>query len=553
MKTKTENKTCVDCEQEFEIDSGDLNLYEKVGLKIPNKCFDCRIKQYLIFSIFGKFRKGVSDLSGENLITTLPNKARFPIYTSHEWWGDGWDPLTYGQEYDSNRSFFEQLKELQEKVPRPHQIGQNNFNCDWCDDVWSCKNSYLSRSMLECENLHYGYRCIKIKDSFGIVYSFNLQNCYDCLECHNSFNLYFSQNSRDCMDSYFLYDCRNCNNCFMSWNLRNKSYCIRNQQYSKEAYEKELKKLKLDSYKNLEILKQEFQNLLKNEATHRENQNLRCTDSVGNYMTDCDKCVNVFAWEYSQNCRNCLRGLKSKDCIDMGKSWNLELSGNCGVVDGGYAIKHSACSIGKYSEYVDQCKDVEYCFGCVGLKKKKYCILNKQYTKEEYEKLKKQIVSDMEKRGEYGEFFPYSFGIGPYNLSDSIIYFPETTKEEILSKGGYWSEEDLSQTDGMSSLELPDSILETNPDIVLQALICPETKYRFNISQAEYEFHKRKGLALPRQHFDKRILDKMKKVSVIKSYPYKCFYCQKDIKTYYLPEWNYQKIACENCYKQNIA
>ena len=554
MNTKTEqSKICTDCKNEFSIDSGDLDLYEKVGLKIPKKCFDCRIKQYFIFSVFGKFRKGVSDLSGENFITVLPNKPRFPVYKSHEWWSDDWDPISYGQEYNSSRPFFDQLKELQEKVPRPHQIGQNNTNCDWCDDVWNCKNSYLSRSMDQCENLNYGYRCIKIKDSFDIVYSFNLQSCYDCLECHDSFNLSFSQNSRDCIDSYFLYDCRNCQNCFMSWNLRNKKYCVRNKQYSQEDYLKELDKIMLDSHKVAEDLKKEFANILKNEAVHRENQNLRCTSSIGNYMTDCDKCVNVFAWEFSQNCRNCLRGLKSKDCIDMGFSWNLELSGNNGVVDGGYALKHSACSIGKYSEYIDMCKDVEYCFGCVGLKKKKYCILNKQYTKEEYEKLKKQIIEDMEKRGEYGEYLPYSMGTGYYNLSNGIIYFPNITKEEVLRNGGYWSEENFSQTDGTPSSQLPDSIKDTESAISSRALICPESGFRFNISDNEYNFHKRKNLALPRLHFDTRIMNNMKKISVIKSYPYKCFYCEKDINAYYPPEWGYHKIACEECYKQNIA
>jgi len=554
METKTEiTKACIDCKEEFTIDSGDLGLYEKVGFKIPNKCFDCRMQQYFIFSIFGKFRKGKSDLSGESLITVLPNKLRFPIYKSHEWWSDDWDPLEFGQDYDSSRSFFDQLKELQEKVPRPHQIGQNNTNCDWCDDVWNCKNCYLSRSMEECENLNYGYRCIKIKDSFDVVYSFKLQSSYDCLECYDSFNIYFSQNSRDCIDSYFLFDCRNCQNCIMSWNLRNKKYCIRNKQYSPEDYEAELKNMKLDLYENLTALKKEFENILKNKAVHRENQNLRCTNSAGNYMTDCDKCVNVFAWEFSQNCRNCLRGLRSKDCIDMGFSWNLELSGNNGVVDGGYALKHSACSIGKYSEYIDMCKDVEYCFGCVSLRKKKYCILNKQYSKEGYEKLKTQIISDMEKRGEYGEFFPYSFGTGPYNQSNGILYFPKATKDKVLKMGGYWSEENLSSDDGVSSLDLPDSIYDTKPEIATQALICPETNYRFNISPAEYSFHKHKGFALPRLHFDERIMKKMRKMANIRTSPCKCFYCQKDIMAYYPPEWGYQKIACEECYKQNIA
>jgi hypothetical protein len=199
------------------------------------------------------------------------------------------------------------------------------------------------------------------------------------------------------------------------------------------------------------------------------------------------------------------------------------------------------------------CAELENCFGCIGLRNKKYCILNKQYEKEEYENLKNKIISDMETRVEYGKFLPYSMGVCGYNLSTAMVYFPEVKKEFILDHGGYWSEEDLSSQDGISSLELPDSILETEAGVSNQALICPETKYRFNISPAEYEFHKRKNFALPRLHFDLRMLKKARKTAVLKGYPYKCFYCKKDIMAYYPPEWGYKKIACEECYKQNIA
>ncbi len=549
-----ENKICADCKKDFIIDSGDLILYEKVGLKIPGQCFECRLKQYAAFWPFGKFRKGTSDLTGESLITILPNNARYHIYKSHEWHGDAWEGFNFGQDYDPSRSFFDQLKELQEKVPRPHQVGKDNVNCDWSDDVWHSKNCYLTRSVFKCEDISYGYRVIECKNSFDIAHSFNLQNCYDCLACHNSFNLNFCENSKDCIDSYFLFDCRNCQNCFMSYNLRNKQYCLRNIQYTKDEYQKLVQEIKLDSYKNIENLKSEFENILKNEAVHRENFNLKTTDSKGNYMVNCDKCVNIFSYEDSQNCRNQLRGLGNKDCIDgMGIFGKVEVSGNNSCVLYSYAVKHSSWSMGRYSEYLDMCDEVEYCFGCVGLKKKKYCILNKQYSKEEYEKLKEKVIADMEASSEYGKFLPYSMGLCGYNLSTAIVYFPDFKKENILQKGGYWSEEDLSSEDGMPSLELPDSILETKADIITQALICPETHYRFNISEAEYEFHKNRNFALPRLHFDLRILKKARKTAVLKSYPYKCFYCKNDIMAYYPPEWEYQKIACEECYKQNIA
>ncbi len=479
--------------------------------------------------------------------------VRYPIYSSHEWWGDAWDAMNFGQDYDPGRSFFDQLKDLQEKIPRPHQVGEHNTNCDWSDDAWGCKNCYLSRSMDKCENLSYAYRVIDSKDSLDLVYSFNMQDSYDCLFCHNSFDLNFSENSRDCINSYFLFDCRNCQNCFMSYNLRNKQFCIRNKQYTKDEYFKELGKINLGSHKNIEILKSEFANLTKEEVVHRENFNIKTTNSTGNYMTNCNKCSNVFSWEDSQNCRNSMRGLRCKDSIDQAFTWNTEASGDNATVDGGYQIKHSARSIGRYSEYLDLCQEVEYCFGCVGLRKKKYCILNKQYTKEEYENLRDKIVKDMTKRREYGKFLPYSMGLGYYNFSNAMVYFPNITKEEVITKGGYWSEEDLSSHDGISSLELPDSISGTSPDIVKQALVCPETKYRFNIAASEYDFHKRKNFALPRLHFDRRILKQAVKMTTTRSYPYKCFYCGKDIMAYYPPEWGYKKIACEECYKQNIA
>ncbi len=267
---------------------------------------------------------------------------------------------------------------------------------------------------------------------------------------------------------------------------------------------------------------------------------------------NCDKCVNVFSWEDSQNCRNSLRGLKSKDCIDQVGCWNIELSGDNSCNEG-YQIKHSTWSRGRYCEYLDICYEVEYCFGCVGLRNKKYCILNKQYSKEEYETLKNKIITDMERRGEYGDFLPYNMGTCPYNLSTAVIYFPDIKKEEIIENGGYWSEEDLSSSDGMSSLDLPDSILETQSSIISQALICPESKYRFNISSSEYEFHKNKKFALPRIHFDIRVIKKAQKSSIFKTTPCKCFYCKKDINAYYPPEWKYANIACEDCYKQNIS
>src|SRR3990167_8753540 len=204
---------------DFTINEDELALYKKVDIELPTLCFSCRVKLHLSFWMFGKFRKGVSDLSGENLITVLSENSRYPIYTSLEWYSDKWDALNYGMDYDSKLPFLKQLQNLQEKVPRPHQTGTKNTKCDYCDDVWNSKNCYLSRSMEHCENLFYSYRNIRVKNSIDATICFNCEKSYDISECHNSFKLFYSKHSRDCIDSYFLYDCRNCQDCFMCWNL----------------------------------------------------------------------------------------------------------------------------------------------------------------------------------------------------------------------------------------------------------------------------------------------------------------------------------------------
>lgn len=553
MENQNEKRKCEHCGVEFSISDGELNLYKKVDIELPTICNFCRIKIHLSFWMFGKFRKGVSDLSGESLITVLPEKTRYPIYTLNEWHSDKWDAMDFSQDYDSSKPFFEQLQVLQEKVPHPHQGGIKNTNCDWCDDVWNCKNSYLSRSMVDCEDLYYSYRNLSVKNSIDVVVCFDSERCFDSVNCHHSYKIFYSRNSRDCMDSYFLLDCRNCQNCFMCWNLRGKSYCIENVQYAKESYEQKLKSFNLGSYESIQKHKKHFDEIAQNKVVHKENFNLKTYNSTGDNLINTKDCNNCNTMSESEDCYNCVRNGWLKSDIDVCGCMHLELSGNCSSCQpSGYCLKYSSWSSSRYSEYLDICLECEYCFGCVGLKKKKYCILNKQYEKEVYEKLKEKIIVDMKKRGEYGKFLPYAMSAGPFNFSTSFLYFPETKKESILKLGGYWEDIDESHIEGIPTSELPDNIKDVPDDIITKALICPSTGWRFNIAQNELIFYKQNNIPLPRLHFDVRTKNRLKYSTVLQSYPCKCFYCKRDINVYYPPSWNYQKIACEECYKQNI-
>jgi hypothetical protein len=545
-------RICEHCKKEFIITDIELSLSEKIGLELSTLCSDCLLKQQLSFWLFGKFRKTKSDLSGESMITVLP-ESRYPLYSLKEWHSDKWEALDYGVDYNPSELFFFQLQKLQEKVPHPHQNGVNNTNCDYCDDVWNSRDCYLSRSMEYCEDILYSYRNLKVKNSIEAVICFTSERCFSCLNCINSYKLFYSRNSKDCISSYFLFDCRNCQDCFMCWGLRGKSFCIENVQYTKEEYKEKIESFNLGSYSIIESFKKRFEEILKNEAIHKLNFNIKAYNSTGNNLLNVNNCQNCNTFSDSEDAVNSLRGMKHKSTLNANGCWYMELSGNCGACLNAYALKYSTWSSSRYSEYLDLCIECEYCFGCVGLKKKKYCILNKQYAKEQYEELKNQIISDMKRNGEYGKFLPYSMGPGPFNLSTVYLYFPETKKEDILKLGGYWQDIDESDMKGIPTIDLPDSIMDVSNDICSQSLICPETGWRFNISDNELSFYKQNNIPLPRKHFDIRIKELVKYSTVLKTSSYNCVYCKKDIDAYYPKDWGYKNIACEECYNKNIS
>jgi len=135
----------------------------------------------------GKWYKRKCDFSGETIVTNYPNSSDFPVYKSHYFESDDWERKSL--EIDFQSPFFPQLKSLQSLIPRPHMLGINNKNCDYCDDAWSCKSCYLSISMLECENLFYSYRNIRCNNSSDLVFCFDSDQCYHLVNSTNCFKI----------------------------------------------------------------------------------------------------------------------------------------------------------------------------------------------------------------------------------------------------------------------------------------------------------------------------------------------------------------------------
>jgi hypothetical protein len=247
-----------------------------------------------------------------------------------------------------------------------------------------------------------------------------------------------------------------------------------------------------------------------------------------------------------------------------------------------------------YCQYAQSCiSGCTYLFGCVGLTNKQYCILNKQYTKEEYETLVPKIIQHMndmpyvDKNGReyrYGEFFPSELSPFGYNETLAQEYFP-LTKEEALQKGYQWR--DLDEKDYHITLkneEIPDSVHNINDSIVQDIIQCAQSfdpkvsgcSTAFRIIPEELSFYKRMNLPIPRNCPNCRHYERLQERNPLKLWHRQCMCnrqttedkqqathqntaihehgdkaCLNTFETSYAPD-RPEIIYCESCYQAEI-
>jgi len=202
--------------------------------------------------------------------------------------------------------------------------------------------------------------------------------------------------------------------------------------------------------------------------------------------------------------------------------------------------------------YCSLCHHSNHCFGCVGLRRKKYCILNKQHSKEEYEELVPKIVEHMRGTGEWGEFFPVSIATYAYNETIAQDYYP-LTKDEVKRRGWQWFDdvEKKEQKTGEPA-ELPDSIDDTPEDICGKILTCEESGRQYKVIPQELEFHKKLHVPLPRTSFFKRYRNQLAMRNKRILHNRKCDKCGAAIRTSYQPG-RPEQIYCEPCYQESLS
>ncbi|MEK7093987.1 MAG: hypothetical protein AAB903_01445 [Patescibacteria group bacterium] len=442
-----------------------------------------------------------------------PDKNRI-VYCSPCWWSDDWDGREYAMDYDPFRPFLEQVKELEEKTP--WQTLETQYltlvNSDYTNNVGHIKNCYLTFWADYCENVFYSTFLNNLKDSLDCYRMLESELCYEAVGCEKCYRTFFSEECDSCTDVWFSRSCSGCTNCFGCINLRGKRYYIFNEPYSKEAYFEKLKEFNLDSRDGLAEAKERVKDFWLKYPRRAFIGNSMNVNVTGDYVYESKNAKDVYMVTSVEDSRyvQFVSVPSVKDSYDY-SGWGAQVERiyEATVVGEGASqvLFSDECWPGaldnEYSMYAIACKHI---FGCVNLKRKEYCILNKEYSKEEYEKLVVKIKEDMIKNPykdslgrswPYGEFLPLDFSPFGYNETVAHHFFPKT-KEEALKIGFKWHEGTTNQFDiSKDSKDLPDRIADTD-DLVLQEIVgCAECGKAFRFIEGELALMRRFNLPLP--------------------------------------------------------
>lgn len=352
-----------------------------------------------------------------------------------------------------------------------------------------------------------------------------------------------SEHCGNCKDSWFLANCRDCSNCLFCTNLEGKSYHIFNKAYSKEDYEKELSKYNFQIRENIAVAKNIFSSFLQEHPIPHIYSDTPQSVS-GNYLKacsnthlsyECFKSANLFVTSAIINGARCADGYgfanKTKDAVQF-----VSVGGNAKNIANSYECWNNVSDL-QYSAY---CSDSSNLFACIGLKGAEYCIFNKQYSKKDYQKKIKEIVSYLKKKNIWGQFFPRSFSPFSYNKSLANEYMPLSNVQVGLMGYNQRSKTKSSLNIKVLNQEfsiVPSTLTNNLDDLCNKNFLCEISATPFSFVKKELELYQKLSIPPPARSFEQRHVERLAHLSPKRTFSYQCSRSEKSIKTSFPEKW----------------
>lgn len=517
-------EVCKSCCLDFIVFDNDIKMLGKLSPKIwntifplpkPKLCPSCREQRRLSFINYMNLFKSTCNWCWNNIVSRFNPESWIKVYCTNCWASDNHDYLKEGIDIDFSKSVFEQISYLVKKTPFQNLVwGFSNIknNSIYTNHTADIHNSYMVSEADFVENCMYWRGLRKSNHLVDCLNCWNSEYCYECVDSSNLYNCFYLLNSTSCNNSYYLQNSHWCSNCVWCVNLTNKSHHIFNKEVSKKEYEIFVQDI--NTKDKIDLIKREYNKLIEDNKTDEK------------YILNSENCE----WNYISNSKNCFASYDINSCEDL--RFCTDINNSTDLMDISSYWSHSEhmyewAGVWRYSrniyfsniiwkwEDLFYCIDVKKsknCFASVNLKEMQYCILNKQYTKEEYFELLPKIIKHMQKIWEWWEFFPSNISPFWYNETVADEYYP-LKETEAISNWFNWSsyESPTPKVDKVIQASKLGSTLKDIPDDILNwAIKCDKTNKPFRILREELDFYRKHNISIPKLHPDERHLNRVR-------------------------------------------
>lgn len=492
-----------------------------VNVPMPTFCPECRFQRRLTFRNDRTLYFRECEMCKNRVLSVYRPDGGTKVVCQKCWWSDDFDPTKYAKEYDPSKPFFEQYKELMREVPFVANFivdESRMVNSPYNNMVLDLRNCYMMFNSDFDEDCSYGCEMENCRTCVDNNLVHQSEMCYECVNVQNYYRAFYSIDCESSSDIYFCRDCNGCTDCFGCVNLRKQSYCIFNEPMgSKQSYLAKLAELGIGSRANIEAIKEKVHEFWK-KGIYKYMHEKQVQDVSGDYITNSRSTTESWIVSEGWNLKYCqyLVAPNTKDSYDYTQFGNnVERVYEClQAGNGGSNIRFSWFPVNENTE-VDYCIQImtsKNMFGCIGMRKKEFCILNKEYSEEEYNKLRSQIIADMERNPykdsqgivyKYGEFFPSELSPFAYNETTAQEVFP-LDESSAKAKGFDWYvREKRDYVPTLLAENIPDTITEAPDTITSEIIECinkgdtsKNCATAFKIIPDEFGFYQRFNIPL---------------------------------------------------------
>lgn len=555
--TVVTTSNCKYCKEEYPLYDIEKEALDKQWFSYPDFCPSCRFKLLYTFLNDRHLYRRKDSVTNEPLISTMSEFSEGPIIEAKRYkqlMADDFG-IEYGREITED--IFKEFRGLYSTIPKASRMIYPWLeNAEYASHVWRSSHVYMSFCVfVGCEHIYNSFRVLgECKYVFSSINVHNgSQNIYQSRMVNNSSDVAFSSNIKD---SSYITLCRNmsnCSECFLSCNQVNKSYMIWNKQYDKETYMKQKKLImkELAQREKFDKIVELYTSFLEKNLIEPAVNIQNCENVTGDNMYYSQRCVNAYMWIGNQECVNTILtgNHESEKMVRIINS--VESGQNCTNVIWSCSFWQETTNVffviwstaSRNCRYWIDLANCEECLFCISLQNKKYCILNKQYEKEEYFRKKQKIIADLQEKSLWWSFIPWSMSTFPYNDTVAYDFFkvqkvvnsdwtelvidPHASWVVTLASDKFISDATLDMggekipikwrtqtkevnvpewTQTIQTKDMP-NIHEVSDAILAKAIICKKTWRPFRIIKQEFDYLRKKWLPLPVLHNEVRVQD----------------------------------------------